>query len=518
MSKVESLRVNIRPEVTILSVLQHLNYRPWFALAEFVDNSLQSFLANEKQLKAIHGNDFQLCVEIDVSAEGPGRIVITDNAAGIPLSEFPRAFRPAELPPDRSGLSEFGMGMKSAACWFARRWQVRTKAINETKERLIQFDIDAIVANRTESMDVTERQAAVDAHYTEIILEGLHHPPRGRTVGKIRDHLASIYRVFLRENGICLKYNGDPLTFDDPPVLVAKPAKGSDGSPVEWRKDISFDFGFGQRVTGFAAIRETASVPFAGFALFRRKRLIEGSGDETYRPPLIFGKSNSFRYQRLFGELHLDGFEISHTKDGFRWEEHEDLFLELLREELERAPLNLLEQAEKHRTRATKGTFTASAEAAIVRVADTIQHQVPSVVERESSSPPQQTTLPPVCPADQFVVSSRLVRFSVEDKQWEVTIRTSIEPAQPDWLRIAESFVSHEESGAEVRCLAIEVSLSHPFVSEFVGAEQENMEVLLRLGAAIAIALILTEDANGVPQSIPLHFLNTILREAMWRD
>ena len=36
---------------------------------------------------------------------------------------------PAAIPPDRSGLSEFGMGMKSAACWFAPRWSVRTKAL-----------------------------------------------------------------------------------------------------------------------------------------------------------------------------------------------------------------------------------------------------------------------------------------------------------------------------------------------------------------------------------------------------
>ena len=43
-------RINIRPEVSILSVLRHLNYKPWFALAEFVDNSLQSFIANRPAL------------------------------------------------------------------------------------------------------------------------------------------------------------------------------------------------------------------------------------------------------------------------------------------------------------------------------------------------------------------------------------------------------------------------------------------------------------------------------------
>ncbi len=35
-----SKTVNIQPGVSMLSVLRHLNYKPWFAIAEFVDNSL----------------------------------------------------------------------------------------------------------------------------------------------------------------------------------------------------------------------------------------------------------------------------------------------------------------------------------------------------------------------------------------------------------------------------------------------------------------------------------------------
>src|SRR5437762_13666811 len=99
-----------------------------------------------------------------------------------------------------------------------------------------------------------------------------------------------------------------------------------------WRKEVDFDFGAGMRATGFAALREQASVASAGFSLFRRNRLIQGSGDEGYRPPAIFGQSNSYAYQRLFGELHLEGFEVSHTKDGFKWQENEEVFLEFLAE------------------------------------------------------------------------------------------------------------------------------------------------------------------------------------------
>src|SRR5689334_1575912 len=121
--------VNIRPEVTMLSVLRHLNYRPWFALAEFVDNALQSSLECGDELRLAEGNDYRLEVRIRIETEGTGRIVISDNAAGIPISKFAQAFRPAHPPTDVSGLSEFGMGMKSAACWFANKWDVRTKAL-----------------------------------------------------------------------------------------------------------------------------------------------------------------------------------------------------------------------------------------------------------------------------------------------------------------------------------------------------------------------------------------------------
>ena len=118
--------INIRPGVSILSVLKHLNYKPWFALAEFVDNAVQSYLEHEEELKRAEGSDFKLLVSIDIDSTEDGKITVRDNAAGIYEADYPRAFRPAAVPPDRTGLNEFGMGMKSAACWFAENFVVRT--------------------------------------------------------------------------------------------------------------------------------------------------------------------------------------------------------------------------------------------------------------------------------------------------------------------------------------------------------------------------------------------------------
>src|SRR5258708_9351819 len=144
--------VNIRPGVSILSVLSHLNYKPWFAMAEFVDNSLQSFLDYREELERIEGPDTKLKVSIELNLTGDKRIIIRDNAAGIHVNDYIRAFQPAAVPLDRSGLSEFGMGMKSAPCRFAQNWTLRTKSLRETVERIDSFNTEPIITCHLEEL------------------------------------------------------------------------------------------------------------------------------------------------------------------------------------------------------------------------------------------------------------------------------------------------------------------------------------------------------------------------------
>src|SRR5437899_4558278 len=97
--------VSIRPGVRVLSVLRHLNYKPWFALAEFVDNALQSYLDHRRDLQRVEGKKFRLRVSIKIESDEGGRITVRDNAAGIHKADYARAFRAAEVPPNSTGLS-----------------------------------------------------------------------------------------------------------------------------------------------------------------------------------------------------------------------------------------------------------------------------------------------------------------------------------------------------------------------------------------------------------------------------
>jgi hypothetical protein len=311
--------VSIRPGPSVLSVLRHLNYKPWFALAEFVDNALQSYIANAERLAGLHGSLPQLHVAISIDSAAPARITIRDNAAGIALADFPRAFRPAVAPLDTSGLHEFGMGMKSAACWFSSTWSVRTKTLGDPVERTVRFDISRIVRDALEELSIDDRDAPIEHHYTEVVLDGLYHVPVKRTLGKIKQHLADIYRVFIRKGLLKLTFDDEALVHKDPAILAATYDREPEKGERIWRKEVSFQINEKQSVSGFAGLRDPGSFSESGFALFRRGRLIEGSGEDGYRPPFIFGSPNSFRQLRLFGELHLIGFDISHTKDGFRW-------------------------------------------------------------------------------------------------------------------------------------------------------------------------------------------------------
>lgn len=509
--------INIRPEVNMLSVLKHLNYKAWFAVAEFVDNSIQSYLANLDSLLAREGSDFKLRIRIRLDPE-LSRIEITDNAVGISLTDFARAFRPAEIPLDRTGLSEFGMGMKAAACWFSDLWCVRTKALGESVERTVRFDIGAIVSNRTETLNVEEVPAAPSEHYTIITLEKLGPKfPQARTQKKLKDHLCSIYRVFLRRGDIELLWDQDaaPLRFPGAAILEAPPASNPDAPAIEWRKAVDVDFEAGRRIHGFVALREEGSTTHAGFALFRRNRLIVGSDDEPFRPLEIFGNANSYRYQRLFGELHMEGFEVSHTKDGFKWDEHEQEVLDRLRSAVEEEPLNLLRQAEQYRARPTKTALAPVARKATTSVATELERTAGLVLSVVPTSPELEQVVPTTPQMlDAAPVSQRTVEILVDGNLWVINLRMTLAPEVAEWLRFSDQTTSNLFEDLDEHHLTVDVSLAHPFVERFIGADNENTELMLRFATAISVALARMQR-GGTSAKVPLHWINRLLRESL---
>ena len=463
--------VEIAPGVSMLAVLSSLNYQPWYAMAEFVDNSIQSYLNSDRTES--------LRIYIDLDRER-NILTIEDNAAGIAPGDFDRAFRTAVPPPDRRGLSEFGMGMKSAACWFSSRWSVTTSTRGDSTKYTVNFDIADIVESGRTQLEVEQESAGLAAHGTTVRLLDVHKMPFGRTVAKIRQHLADIYRVFLRRGDVAIFLNREALEVSEPEVLRAQHFNESDGVERRWFKTIEFSLPTGQSVSGTAGLLATGNQARAGLSLFRRDRVIEGSGDERWKPNAIYGAGNTYRSQRLFAELHLEGFDVSHTKDGFQWGEAEGDFLEHLYNALDGGDIPLLKQAEGFRVRKSLRQQERIVRGAVDRTATVAPSAIASA-GKEIVAEPADNDLP-LPSTEREEVYKRQFESSLHGVRWNVELEAANE-AGADWMRYENRPASEGR-----RTIQITLNLSHPLLVHLAQNSEDSLELSVRFAVAMATA------------------------------
>jgi hypothetical protein len=314
------MAIDIRVGTETIRNYKRLSYEIWYALAEFVDNSTQSYFNNMKALDAAHedeGTPLRVRVVYDRSQD---LIRVTDNAMGMNLDELDTALQIARIPDISTGRSEFGMGLKTAACWLGDLWTVRTKRLGESEEYTVTFDVEAVASGNT---TLEPKAVAKDpgAHYTVVEVRNMHFKLHGRTIGRTKDYLRSMYRVDVRAGLLDLFWDQESLVYDDSlDFLVA-----ADGA--QYRKEFSFEIE-GRLVHGWVGVLNSGGRPKAGFAIIRRGRVIQGQ-PSAWRPSTIFGQeqgTNDLINQRILGEVHLDEFMVSHTKNSILWqgnEEHE---------------------------------------------------------------------------------------------------------------------------------------------------------------------------------------------------
>ena len=495
-------KINIRPSVSILSALRHLNYKIWFALAEFVDNSIDSFLKYQKEIKEIEHPDFKLIVEIKIDSNNK-KIIISDNAAGIHQQDFARAFRTAELPPDNTGLSEFGMGMKSASCWFSNYWQVTSTALGEDFERIVIFDINKIVNDRIEELVVKNKKENANIHKTTIELFDIHNIPRKKTLGKIKNHLSSIYRDFFRRGILDLHFNGELLEYSDPKTLNAPYYKNSDNESILWKREIPENFEVRKGLIikkGFVAILDKMKVGKSGLALFRRGRVIMGSADDGYKPYEIFGQAGSFKDKRIFGELHIEGFQVSHTKDAFKNDNDMQLFIELIADFLNETP-SLLRQAEGYRARVTNKQYEKTAQNVVKKTVKTAsEHLTKPLNEIRKKEPELDTKQNELKNIEKNNSSHEFFNISFNSIDWQISVELSWENNPTNWIEIRDKFIKNyynDKLYKNVRKIGIRLALKHPFIISFAGIDKSRLEPLLRLAVAIAISEIAVKDSGA---------------------
>lgn len=313
-------KINIRPTTSVYATYKNIKYDPWTAIAEFVDNSTQSYYDHTDQLKQTkYWNGLEVEIEYGHTEDGKGfQLVIRDNAYGMNFHDFQRAII-LDSPPKNATRSEFGMGLKTAACWFGTKWSVESTALGSDVKYKAVIDVDMLHKYKNEEIEVIETSCSPKEHGTTVTITNLNRTLSGRQIGKTKDQLRGMYRVDLRTGDIRIYYNGEGLQYSDPPILTEDLP---DGTKKVWKEDFEFVINKNDReyhVNGFMALLEEGSTSGAGFTLLRRGRVIVGGYENCYRPEEVFKKSNSFTYQRLIGELNMDDWPVTQTKDAFDW-------------------------------------------------------------------------------------------------------------------------------------------------------------------------------------------------------
>lgn len=309
------MSVQLQLGLDVIRSYKRLSYSIWHALAEFVDNSTQSYQNNKAQLDESYANSGERLTVSIVYDRDNSFLRVSDNAMGMSLDELTYALRVGARPAITDGRSKFGMGMKTAACWIGDHWTIRTKRMGEMVEHRIEIDVESVADGRSQLPYQSRQVRDAGSHYTVIEITQHHREFRGRTLGKIRDFLRSMYRQDLRFGSLKLEWQGEPLSWDDSTDQFLTAVDGS-----VYRKQFNFEV-CGKEVDGWVGILDRGSRARAGFSLLHADRVVKGWPD-SWRPEEIFGQfqgSNDLINQRLIGELHLDEFEVSHTKDDILW-------------------------------------------------------------------------------------------------------------------------------------------------------------------------------------------------------
>ena len=504
-------KIAIRPTSGVYATYKRLSYQPWTAIAEFVDNSTQSYFDHRDGLKSLAEFDkLHISIIYEGKSDGSDSLTITDNAFGMELDDFERAIQLDKVPPNTNGRNEFGMGLKTAACWFGSKWSVYSTQLGSEFGYSATVDVDRLAKFKDDEVDLDIFESTPEEHYTIIKIENLNKKITGaRTIGKVKELLSSIYREDIRSGEISITYGETELAYKDPTIFEESL---ENGETRRWKKEISFSIphnGMDLYCHGFIALRIPASLHDAGFTLFRRGRVIVGGPDKNYRPKELFGDQNSFEYQRLFGELHMDNWAVTQAKDSFDWHTDglEESFIEalqpLIKEYRQKAGnLRVRQQAQTNTVMSQTvsdferaGVISEASATPVDTPTPAIPIQEPSEMGEDSLGQPEVSVIEDTAPSND--AAARIVGpknynmpFRYKDKDYLFEIHFDSSNAMNSWVNVTKKNSTNYQ---------ITINLKHAFFRPFTESK-DFLAIMTKLIIAMVLAeidsLIISHDGR----------------------
>jgi hypothetical protein len=533
------------------ALLPRLPNTQYGALAEFIDNSISSFIKNRNLLDSDESKYDSPRVDVklkfDKAAE---RIEVHDNASGISKEDLPRALKPLEAP-DRfsDSLNEHGYGMKGAAGWYAKKFTIYTSVYGDPISRTITYEFDKIVNEKLTEIPIVEEKANIESHFTIITLEKFNDKrfPHTNSMKGIQTHLSDIYRTFIRDGDLNMTFNDKYIEPMEVKIQTTHHHSSVDTSTgklklnarkIYWKKNFEFknlgknSKGIERSIKGFGALKKDGShVIHSGMAIFNNGRILKGSGKDTNKPQELYGTGNTYRSLRLTGEIHLQNFDTTASKDDLIWGDlleedlykmihkslsgNKEIFLDLYNaKSVKESELNesmpLLDQIENIRETIKIISKPIPVKPPVIPVAtidsnDELEKSIDGVL-RDAQDELKEINISGESPGPDVTPSGIFDSQAFDDKinseePWKITVAT-----QEYLIHFENEIVNPKDlytvitdgSDSKIIKVVIHINSGHEFVQNFLGPiQKEPVSVFLRMIVSLAITEITLPQIYG---------------------
>jgi hypothetical protein len=472
MEPQETFETELEVGARSIDAYSRLSYTMWYALAEFIDNSTQSRTNYGSVIDDVLKEENQpLIVEIEHNRLRK-ELTIKDNSIGMTRDDLVQALRIAHPTKDSKGRSKYGMGLKTAACWIGKKWQIVTCEWGSGEEWTATVDVEA-VAQYDKKIPLTLKRVETDKHYTHVIISDLHRNIQKRTEEIIRSYLGSMYRFDIETNRLKLVYNGEEV------VGPGEYDVDTDPEGHTMRRDLPEKEINGKPVRGWVAVLRKGGRKFGGFSLFQEQRQIQGFPN-AWKPRSIFGGvddegANNLISQRLTGLIELDGFKVSHTKDAILFEGDEE-------EELEKF---LDDFTKDYRDYAVKRRGKQGQPWTREKVRDLLESMKKEFSGDEMRDAVNSSMLPPI---DTILKNNQAQLATLTDSDKVTTINVLSDLRVVVWLPEKSEYEPHLTivTGAELGTIHVIINRLHPYFSSLESADAVDEAIRQYIYDAIA--------------------------------
>jgi hypothetical protein len=359
---------DLQPEPRILVMLGEIELDQWQCLAEFIDNSVDSFLDSSRSGNPVQNPQIHLSLPTADSADA--KITIRDNGRGMDASTLERAVRAGWTSNDpMHNLGMFGMGFNIATARLGNITTVWTTRLNDNEWCGLEIDFAKLIQQKHYRTPRLSRPK-IDPyeHGTEIIVEKLKPDQRkwlstsGNRSKLSREHFSVVYSAMLRSGGTPISFElfvnstkvkardyciwggeGNPqrevvtarhgIVSAYQPIDVQLPDRGFCLQCWQWVSSgeaLCPACGEGdnvvtrsRRVRGWVGVQRYVHAYDYGIDFLRNGRKIEVASKDLFQWDNGAAQEPEYPIDdqrnrgRLVGEIHIDHCRVPYTKDRF---------------------------------------------------------------------------------------------------------------------------------------------------------------------------------------------------------